>query len=103
MRNASHPSELSATSQIPALPARLAAPDLRLMAQFTASVPKAFADRVRHAITRATRCADAKATYRALRGLDTRTLRDLGIHHSEMHALALETYGEIEAKRRPRA
>jgi uncharacterized protein YjiS (DUF1127 family) len=45
------------------------------------------------------RARSARATYRALSQLDARTLRDLGIDHSEMGSVAAEIAGEADRTR----
>lgn len=45
------------------------------------------------------RARSARATYRALRELDTRTLHDLGIDRSEMRSMAAEIAGESDRTR----
>ena len=41
----------------------------------------------------------AWATYRALRDLDARTLRDIGLDRSELRSIAAEVSGAIEVTR----
>lgn len=41
----------------------------------------------------------ARATYVALRDLDTRTLRDLGFDRSEIQSVAAEAAGQIDSSR----
>ena len=41
----------------------------------------------------------AADTYHALSGLDARTLRDLGLDHSELASLAAELAGDAEPTR----
>ena len=45
------------------------------------------------------RARSARATYRALRELDTRTLHDLGLDRSEMRSVAAEIAGESDRTR----
>ena len=45
------------------------------------------------------RARSARATYRALRELDTRTLHDLGLDRSEMRSMAAEIAGESDRTR----
>ncbi len=45
------------------------------------------------------RAKSARATYRALRELDTRTLHDLGLDRSEMRSVAAEIAGESDRTR----
>jgi uncharacterized protein YjiS (DUF1127 family) len=45
------------------------------------------------------RARSARATYRALRELDARTLRDLGLDRSEMRSVAAEIAGESDRTR----
>jgi len=42
---------------------------------------------------------EMEGTYQALRSLDTRTLRDLGIHRSEIRSIATEIAGEAARER----
>jgi hypothetical protein len=97
MRNPTHETGISGTSQSPALLLRPSAID-QLTRLFVAAV-KAVSARLREAKARFQRRADARASYRALCELDVRTLHDLGMHRSELRSVALEVHGEIEPTR----
>lgn len=54
---------------------------------------------VRRALDVWRRQRESRATERALRALDTRTLRDLGFDPSEVHSVAMELSGDAEPTR----
>jgi uncharacterized protein YjiS (DUF1127 family) len=54
---------------------------------------------LRRAVTRVRRWLDRRAMHRALRELDPRTLRDLGIDRSEISSVCAEMAGDAEATR----
>lgn len=60
---------------------------------------QAVGDLVRRTVARLKRQQHARATYLALRALDTRTLRDLGFHRSELMSIAVEVAGDADATR----
>ena len=60
---------------------------------------QAVGDFARQMITRWKRQRKARATYLALRGLDSRMLRDLGFHRSELMSVAAEFAGVADYTR----
>jgi uncharacterized protein YjiS (DUF1127 family) len=60
---------------------------------------QAVGDFVRQMITRWKRQQQARATYLALRGLDSHILRDLGFHRSELLSVAAEAVGHADSTR----
>ena len=71
----------------------------RLVGDIAAPIWRAVAQRVRHLLKQAQQRRDARATYLALRGLDARTLHDIGLHRSEIMSVALELSGAFETTR----
>ena len=60
---------------------------------------QAVVDFVRPIVARWKRQQHARATYLALRALDSHTLRDLGFHRSELMSVAAEVAGRAETTR----
>ena len=71
----------------------------RRVGDLAAAIWRAVAQRVRHLLKQAEQRRDARATYLALRGLDARTLHDIGLHRSEILSVALELGGAFETTR----
>jgi uncharacterized protein YjiS (DUF1127 family) len=69
------------------------------IAEIIAVVAEAVATRARRGIASWRRAREAHATYRALNGLDARTLRDIGIDRSEMSSVAGEIAGTADRTR----
>ena len=63
------------------------------------TVLQAIGDFGRRMITRWKHRQHARATYAALRGLDSRILRDLGFHRSELMSVAAEVAGVADSTR----
>ena len=55
---------------------------------------------LRDALQRHRRLADARAVAATLSQLDARTLRDIGLHHSEISSAAWELSGLVPRERR---
>ena len=60
---------------------------------------QAVSDFARQMVTRWKRQQQARATYLALRGLDSHILRDLGFHRSELLSVAAEAVGHADSTR----
>ena len=71
----------------------------RLLGDIAASIWRPVAQRLRHLLKQARQRRMARATYLALRGLDARTLHDIGLHRSEILSVALELGGAFQATR----
>jgi len=99
------PSANDASVTPPASPIDFAPGDSPLLYR-TAGIRELFADcsqwvvkAARSLIVAWKRQQQARATYRALRGLDARTLRDIGFHRSEISSVAAEIGGAAEVTR----
>jgi uncharacterized protein YjiS (DUF1127 family) len=71
----------------------------RLLGNIAVSIRRAVVLRLQRLVTEAKRRHQARATYLALRGLDARTLHDIGLHRSEILSVALELGGAFQATR----
>lgn len=71
----------------------------RRLGELAATAWRAVAERLRHLVLQARQRRQARATYIALRGLDARTLHDIGLHRSEILSVALELGGAFQATR----
>jgi uncharacterized protein YjiS (DUF1127 family) len=69
----------------------------RLVTKLAASAWRAVADRIQQWLARATQRRQARATYLALRNLDTRTLRDVGFDRSEILSVVTGLAGAADA------
>ena len=69
------------------------------LAAIVATLAAAVASAVRRLHASWSMARSARATYRALRELDARTLHDLGLDRSEMRSLAAEIAGESDRTR----
>ena len=69
------------------------------LAAIVATLAAAVASAVRRLHASWSMARSARATYRALRQLDARTLHDLGLDRSEMRSLAAEIAGESDRTR----
>jgi uncharacterized protein YjiS (DUF1127 family) len=69
------------------------------LTQIVAATLQAVGDLVRRMVARSKRRQQARATYLALRGLDARTLRDLGFDRSEILSVAAEVAGDADSTR----
>ena len=97
MRNPTHETGISGTSQSPAMLLRPSAIDL--LTRLAVAAVNAVSARLREEMARLKRSADARASYRALCELDARMLHDLGVDRSELRSVALELHSELEATR----
>jgi uncharacterized protein YjiS (DUF1127 family) len=71
----------------------------RLLGDIAAQIWRLVARHLQHLLKQAEQRRDARATYLALRGLDARTLHDIGLHRSEIMSVALELSGAFQANR----
>ncbi len=71
----------------------------RLLGDIAAQIWRPVAQRLRSLLKQVQQRRDARATYLALRGLDARTLHDIGLHRSEIMSVALELSGAFQATR----
>ncbi len=71
----------------------------RGVAKIIAAIWHDMHDRLRIALARMERRAQARATAATLSALDSRTLRDLGFHRSEIPSIAAEAAGLLESSR----
>jgi uncharacterized protein YjiS (DUF1127 family) len=69
------------------------------LAEIIATMLTAVSDAVRRVFGRWQRMQEERATHRALRALDTRTLRDLGLDTSELRSVAVELSGATNPTR----
>jgi hypothetical protein len=71
----------------------------RRFAQMLEATLRVVGELVRRMVDRSKRRRLAKATYRALSGLDANALRDLGFHHTEIQSVAAEIAGDAPPTR----
>lgn len=71
----------------------------RQVAQIAMTVWRAIAMHLKQRLQLARQRRQAHATYEVLRGLDARTLQDIGLHRSEVLSVALELGGASETTR----
>jgi hypothetical protein len=69
------------------------------LAEIIATLVTAMSDAIRGVIVRWRRIRSERATFQALRALDARTLRDLGMDASELRSVALEVSGATDPTR----
>ncbi len=69
------------------------------LAEFIAALVTAMSDAVRSVIVRWKQIRSERETVRALRALDARTLRDLGMDVSELRSVAMELSGATDPTR----
>ncbi len=101
-RSASVDAPVGETPAVPSamqLEAAARAERSRLLGDIAAQIWRPVAQRLRNLLKQAQQRRDARATYLALRGLDARTLHDIGLHRSEIMSVALELSGAFQATR----
>lgn len=69
------------------------------LAEIIATLVTAMSDAIRGVIVRWRRIRSERETFQALRALDARTLRDLGMDASELRSVALEVSGATDPTR----
>lgn len=82
-----------ATTQLPGKPARRAFNDILELAAYVAAA-------LREAATRRRTARALRAQRRLLAGLDERTLKDIGLHRTELDSVCAELEGLAEPSRR---
>ncbi|HVG04076.1 MAG TPA: DUF1127 domain-containing protein [Burkholderiaceae bacterium] len=70
-----------------------------MLSQVFGAAAQATADWIKRLVAERKRRQHARATFAALRGLDGRVLRDLGLHRSELLSVAAEVGGYADATR----